>query len=255
MPQISPQAIVENGAEFADDVRVGAFSYVGRDVRIGAGCVLENNVTVLGRTTLGEKNHLFPMAVVGAAAEDDAPGRCVLGEGNAVREHATIHGGTDDAPTQIGNGNLIMVGCVIGGGARIGDHDILDNCSHVAPRASLSNYVNMSGFASVQANFRVGAYTFITGYASVDRPAPPFAIVQGCPMRVRGVNWRHLKRCGFGDDDIRAIKIAFRELFNGGGLQVSERALKKLKSHDNPHVRRLVEEVENGRDTRPESTP
>ena len=64
MPDVSPLAVVESGAQLADDVRVGPFSYVGPEVRLSAGCVLANNVTVTGRTSLGPRNVLFPMAVL-----------------------------------------------------------------------------------------------------------------------------------------------------------------------------------------------
>ena len=64
-------------------------------------------------------------------------------------------------------------------------------------------------------------------------------------MRVRGVNVENLKRCGFGDQDIRALKDAFRELYNGSSGQADAAALARLDSQPNlsPHVRRLIQAV------------
>ena len=53
MPGISPLAVVERGARIADDVTVGAFAYVGGQVRIEAGCVIDASATVIGETVIG----------------------------------------------------------------------------------------------------------------------------------------------------------------------------------------------------------
>ena len=185
MADISPLAVVEPGAELAADVRVGAFSYVGAEVRIGPGGIIENNVTVTGRTTLGPRNHVFPMAVVGARPNDEeAPGQCpiagecLLEQANTIRENVVIYGGHKQ-PTRIGSDNLIMIGCQIGPGATIGNHEIFANCTHVLAGATVEDYVRSSAFPVVAENVRVGAYSFIAGYAWIDQDAPPFA--SHCP--------------------------------------------------------------------------
>ncbi|HUS92267.1 MAG TPA: hypothetical protein VM695_10480 [Phycisphaerae bacterium] len=242
MPNISPKAIVERTAELADDVVVGPFAYVGPEARIGPGCVIENNATVLARTSLGARTRVFPMAVVGAAPAGGTGGECVLGEANAVREHVTIFAGAD-RPTRIGSHNLLMIASQIGAGAEVGDHGIFDNCTQVGAGATIEDYVRMSGFASAGDGVRVGAYAFVASYAGVEADAPPFAMLQGYPVRVRGVNSRNLKACGFEQQDIHALKSAFRELFNGRGSQVNRDALERLSAAGdlNPCVRKLVE--------------
>jgi len=244
MPEISRYAVVEKGAELADDVRVGPFSYVGPKVRIAPGCVIENNVSLTGKTVLGPKNHVFPMAIIGAPAHDApaAGGQCVLGEANDIREHVTIYAGVD-RPTRIGRDNLIMIGCQIGPGAELGNHGIFANCTHVNAAAVIEDYVRTSAFPVVESGVRVGAYTFIAGYACIDRDAPPFAMLQGCPFRVRGVNTHNLQRCGFTDDDVARLKRIFRDLYNSGGSDPDPEVLQRLASsrENNVHVRRLVE--------------
>ena len=242
--RISPHAIVDRSAELADDVVVGPFSYVGPDVRIAPACVLDNNVTVTGRTTLGSGTHLHPMTVVGAAPRSDrTPGRCVLGSRNAIREQVTIYAGDgEDEVTRIGDDNLIMIVVQIGPGARIGGQTILANCMLIEAGACLEDYVRASAFSAVQAGTTVGAYTFVGGYAVVDHDAPPFAMLHGCPYRIRGVNTHNLTRCGFAEDDIRALKDAFRELFDPSGSRVDRRALERLvrERPANDHVCRLL---------------
>jgi UDP-N-acetylglucosamine acyltransferase len=244
MPEISPHAIVEPTAEVADDVAIGPFCYVGPRVRIGSGCRIANNVTLLGHTTLGQRTEVFPMSVIGAAppGAGEADGQCVLGEANAIREHVTIYAGADK-PTRIGNHNLIMIASQIDPGAQLGDHGIFDNCTKIGASAIIEDYVRMSGFAAVADGARVGAYSFVAGYAGVQNDAPPYAMLQGFPVRVRGLNTRNLKACGFGEQDIHALKAAFRELFNGRGVEVKRDALDRLarEANVNPYVRKLTD--------------
>ena len=246
MPMISSKAVVEASAEVADDVRIGPFSYVGPDVRLGPGCVIENNVTITGRTTLGAKVHVFPLAVLGVSpGGEEACGQCEIGEACSIREFVTIYGGTE-RPTRLGVDNLVMIGSVIGAGATIGDHGIFANCTHICEGAVIEDYVRASAFPVIERGVRVGAYSFINGYAGVDRNVPPFAIVEGSPVRVRGVNVENLKRCGFGEGDIRALKGAFRELYDGSTGRADAKAVAELASRPrlNPYVRRLVEAVQ-----------
>ncbi|MFP3938386.1 MAG: UDP-N-acetylglucosamine O-acyltransferase [Phycisphaerae bacterium] len=243
MPQISPHAIVEKGATLADDVRIGPFSYVGPNVRIGAGCVIENNATVTGRTTLSEGNHVYPLAVIGESSDDsEEDGECIIGTANTLREHVTVYAGQDE-PTRIGDDNLLMIDCQVGPAAVIGDHCIFANYTHVREGARVEDYVRTSGFCLINPGVTVGSYTFSAGYVIVDQDAPPFAIIQGSPYRVRGVNTHNLRRCGFGEDDIRCLKDAFRELYNGQTRRPDDAAIARLRDSDadSAGVRRLVE--------------
>jgi UDP-N-acetylglucosamine acyltransferase len=239
MPSISPHALIEKGASLADDVRVGAFAYIGSNVRIGEGCVIENNATIVGKTTLGARNHVLPLAVIGAPPDGGGEGQTIVGDANVFREHATVAAGAQ-TPTRIGSGNLIMIGCHIGAGAAVGDHTILVNCTHVGEGVVVEDYVRTSAFVVFEPGITVGAYAFTLGYGQIDRDVPPFSMAQGSPFRVRGVNNENLKRCGFGQDDIRALKTAFRELFDGEGDPSAAAGAMLARGSLNPHVRRVA---------------
>jgi UDP-N-acetylglucosamine acyltransferase len=242
MPEVSRHAVVDGSAELAEDVRVGPFAYVGPGVRLGPGCIIDPSATVIGRSTLGAKCHVFPHAIVGLAETEDQEAQCLIGQANHIREHVTIYGGVE-RPTILGDDNLIMIGCRIGAGARVGSHCILSNCTQIDRLATIEDYVGTSAFTFVGPGAAVGTYSYVVGFTGVDGAAPPFAMVQGFPFRVRGVNSEKLRRCGFGDDDIRALKDAFRQLFNHTGARVDSAALKRLAGEQglNAHVRRLVE--------------
>lgn len=242
MADISPYSIVEKGAKLARDVVVGPFCYIGSGVKIGRGCVIENNVTIVGQTTLGDENHIYPMAVIGETLDgDEKKSKCIIGSANNFREHSTIYAGTGKEPTRIGKNNLIMIACQVGPGTQMGDHGIFANCTHIAGQAVIEDYVRTSAFSYVARGIRVGAYTFTAGYVQVNCDAPPFAMIQGSPYRVRGVNTHNLKQCGFGEGDIRSLKRAFRDLYNGAG-DLKKDVLQDLSgdSKANQYVKTLV---------------
>jgi len=247
MAEISKLATIERGAKIADDVKIGPFTYIGPHVRIGAGCVIEGNVTITGKTILGERNRVFPLAVIGTSeGKGGEEGEVVIGVANSIREHATIYGGTSEAPTRIGDDNLVMIGCHIGAGAKLGNHGILINSTLIGAGAVLEDYVHTSGFIVIDPGVHVGAYTFTLGYTEINRDAPPYAMVQGTPFRVRGVNTEKLRRCGFGDSSIKALKSAFHEIYNSSGEGVDAAVLQRLLAQEDCdlHVQRLVQSVQ-----------
>jgi len=243
MPTISQYATVET-TDLANDVVIGAFTYIGPHVTIGPGCVIEDNVIIDGRTTLGKDNHVFPMAVIGRPLVEGADNVCVIGQANRIREHVKIAAGTGGA-TRIEHDCLIMVGTIIGESAVIGSHVVLANCTTIGARAILEDYVRGSAFPVVDDDVRVGAYSFMKGYAHITSNAPPFAMLEGDPYRVRGVNAHNLQQCGFGQDDIRDLKHAYREIFNGSRRSPDQSVLARLLADEQTSqlVRRAAEEI------------
>ena len=70
MASIHPTAIVEAGAEIADDALIGPYCVIGPEVKIGKGCELLSHVVVSGNTQLGEYNRVSPFAVIGGRTQD-----------------------------------------------------------------------------------------------------------------------------------------------------------------------------------------
>lgn len=243
MPTISPYATVDS-PHVADNVVIGPFSYIGPEVVLGAGCIIDNNVIITGKTTLGPDNHIFPMVSIGHPEVPGMDNICTIGQANSIREHVIISPGTD-GPTEIGQDCLIMAACRVGASASVGSHVVLANCTTIGRKSAVADYVRGSAFAVVDDGVRVGAYSFLNGYAHIDRNAPPFAMLEGDPYRIRGVNAHNLSRCGFGDDDIKALKRAYREMYNGRGSRADQEVLDRLLGdpQTNPVVRKAVEAI------------
>lgn len=247
MSLIHPTAIIEPGARIADGVRIGPFCYVGPNVSIGEGTVLHSRVTVVGHTTMGRGNEVYPNAVLGERPQDlkyrGGPTRLEIGNDNQIREAVTIHIGTEVGTglTKIGSGNLLMVNCHLGHDIVMGDKCLVGNNAMIAGHVHVLDGAALMGGVGVHHFVTIGEYSYVAGYARIARDVPPFVKVDNLGA-VRAVNGIGLTRGGFTDADIDAIDDATRRLFLGKGKPLSE-ALHELAetAQMNRHVKYMVE--------------
>ena len=106
--EVHPTAIIEQGAELDEGVIVGAYAYIGAQVKIAKGTVVMHHATVDGATTMGEANEVHPYAYVGGKTHDlkfkGGVQRLQIGDRNVFREFTTVHcATTDDQITILGN--------------------------------------------------------------------------------------------------------------------------------------------------------
>jgi UDP-N-acetylglucosamine acyltransferase len=213
-----PTGLIDPHAEIAEDVAIGPFCVIGPHVRVGRGTRLENHVTLFGRVTIGEDNHIFPNAVIGHETEgeyDDADaGTIVIGDHNCIREGVVVAPRCNDGrPTTIGNHNLVMACCHIGPSCWLGDHVSVANGSVLVRDVKLNDRASLSGGVVVHQGVIVGGFSFTSIKSQVVRDVPPFTIVEGNPARPRSVNLVGLSRNGFSTDTIRVLSAAYRLIF------------------------------------------
>ena len=107
--RIHPLAAVDPAAEIGEDCEIGPFCVIGPDVTLGPGCRLHSHVVVDGHTRIGAGCTIFPFASVGVQSQDlkFRPGNLTyteIGEQTLIREHVTIHSGTEDgSSTRVGS--------------------------------------------------------------------------------------------------------------------------------------------------------
>lgn len=251
-PKIHPLACVDRAAQIAPGVEIGPFCVVGPNVKIGRGTKLMNNVTVIGHTTLGEDNLLFPNAVLGAQPQDKKFGgeitRLEIGNNNHFREAVTVHLGTAKGGglTKIGSGNLLMVNTHVGHDVSIGDNCIFANNVMFAGHVHVGNNVVLSGAAGVHHFVTIGDFVYAGGQAKMSHDVPPFVKVDDSNT-VRGVNSIGLRRNGFSETDISAIERAIWHLFLDRDREPMNATIRKFRAGaypelaDNPHVARVLE--------------
>ncbi len=218
MAEIHPTAIVHPTAELADDVKIGPYCVVGPHVVLGPGCVLHNHVVLDGPANFGMGNEFFPFAVVGTKSQDlkykGEPTFLEAGDYNVFRENCNINRSTTaEQKTIIGSYNTFLINCHCGHECVVGNHVILSGYAGVAGHCQIGDWAIISGFAALHQFVRVGAHAMIGGCARVPMDVPPYMIAEGFPAAVRAVNTIGLTRRGFAEDDIRALKFAYRKLF------------------------------------------
>lgn len=252
---IHSTAIIHEGAEIGRDVEIGPFTVIGPNVRIGNGCRIHHQVTIDGYTTLGEGCEVFPQAILGTRPQDlkFAGERTTLeiGKNNIFREMVTVHPGTGNGGgvTRIGDRNLFLIGVHIAHDCQVGNHCVFANYVQLAGHVHVENNVNMGGHSAVHHFVTIGKHAFIGGMTRVAADVPPFVVMvaaRGTRSEVRMINGVGLKRCGYSEEDIAALKEAFMRLFSRrarqSGTAISDRTQALLSEPGlNAHVRYLCE--------------
>ncbi|MEA1888208.1 MAG: acyl-ACP--UDP-N-acetylglucosamine O-acyltransferase [Pseudomonadota bacterium] len=216
---ISPHAILEEGAVIGKDVSIGPFSIIGKDVKIGDGTTIGPHVTLTGHTRIGKNNRIFQYASVGEIPQSmtykNEPTELIIGDNNVVREFCTLHAGTREGGgiTRIGNDNFLMAYVHIAHDCILGDKIIFANGSSLAGHVVVGDHVIFGGFTLIHQFCKVGAHV-MTGIGAVSfKDIPPYLKVAGNTARPYGINVKGLQRRGFTEDDISALKHAYRTLY------------------------------------------
>ena len=222
MTAVHPTALVDPRAELHESVRVGAFSIVGPHVRVGAGCDIGPHCVLEGHTTLGENNHVFQFASLGAAPQDKKyggePTRLEIGSGNTIREFVTINTGTvqDAGITRLGDDNWIMAYVHIAHDCQLGSHLILANAVQLAGHVHLGDWVFLGGLTGVHQFVRVGAHAMTAFQTRLAQDVPPFVTAGGSPAEAQNINAEGLRRRGYSAERIAVIKQMYRLLYRRG---------------------------------------
>jgi UDP-N-acetylglucosamine acyltransferase len=230
MTQIHPTAIVDPGAQLDGSVTVGPYTLIGPHVKIGAGTTVAGHVVIEGHTTIGRDNRIFQFGSIGAANQDKKyqgePTELVIGDRNTLREFVTLHVGTvqDKAVTRIGNDNWIMAYTHIAHDCVVGSHTTLANNATLAGHVELGDWVTIGGLTGIHQFVKVGAHAMVGFASAVSQDVPPFMLVDGNPLAVRGVNVVGLKRREFSAERIATVRQMHRLLYREGRTLEAARA-------------------------------
>jgi UDP-N-acetylglucosamine acyltransferase len=222
MAQIHPTAIVDPKAELDASVQVGPYTVIGPHVKVGAGTTIAAHVVLEGHTTIGRDNRIFQFGSIGAANQDKKykgePTELVIGDRNTIREFVTLHVGTvqDKAVTRIGNDNWIMAYTHVGHDCVVGDNITMANNSTLGGHVEIGDWVTIGGLTGIHQFTKVGAHAMLGFQSAVSQDVPPFMLVDGNPLAVRGVNVVGLKRRGFSDARIAAVRKMHKLLYREG---------------------------------------
>ena len=219
---IHPTAIVEPGAQLDSSVSVGAYSIVRAHVSIGAGTRIGPHCVIEGRTTIGRDNQIFQFCSIGAVPQDKKyagePTELQIGDRNTIREFCTFNLGTaqDSAVTRVGNDNWVMAYVHIAHDVQLGNHITLANNATLAGHVQVGDGVTVGGLSGVHQFVKIGAQAFVGFSSAVTQDVPPYMMVDGNPLAVRGFNSEGLRRRGFDAERLAAVKQMHRLLYRSG---------------------------------------
>jgi UDP-N-acetylglucosamine acyltransferase len=243
---IHPTAIVSPEANLEEGVEIGPYTIIGPDVNIGKNTVIGPHVVIDAHTDIGEGCRIFQFASIGAIPQDlkfkGENTRVIIGNYNTIREFATIHQATsaDIGITVIGDRNLLMAYTHVAHNCKLGNHIIMGNAANLAGHIHIEDHAIISGMTGIHQFTRIGAHCFIGGASAVSKDIPPFVLASGNYAKLYGLNIIGLKRRGFKEETIRALKEAYRIIFRSSLLL--RVAIEKVKNEveDLPEIQQLI---------------
>jgi len=216
--RIHPTAIIDPGAQIGADVFIGPYCIVGENTVIGDGSWLQHHVTVLGPSRIGRNNRFHAYASIGQQTQDlkyaGEPTWLEIGDDNTFREFVTANRGTlPGTKTVIGSHNHFLAYCHIAHDCIVGNHCIFSNNGTLAGHVVVEDHVILGGLTAVHQFCRLGRHAITGGCSKVVQDVVPFTIADGNPARARGVNQIGLQRHGCSENEIKALRAAFKTLY------------------------------------------
>ena len=114
--------------------------------------------------------------------------------------------------------------------ARIeGNHTTLANNTTLAGHVHLGDWVTVGGLTGIHQFVKVGAHAMVGFASAVSQDVPPFMLVDGNPLAVRGYNVVGLRRRGFSPERIAAVKQMHKLIYRQGlTLEAARAAIAEL---------------------------
>lgn len=224
MISLHPQAVVDPKAEFGEGVQVGPGAVIGPDVRVGDRTIIGPHVVLDGHLAIGQDCSIFPHAVLGTPPQDlkytREPTRLEIGDRNLIREFVTVHRGTPQGRgvTRIGSDVFLMAYCHVAHDNVLGDHVIVANNAQLGGHVQLGRHAIVGGVSAIHQFVRIGDHAFVGGGSVVVMDVPPFCNATGNRARLHGVNSIGLRRRGFSEAQVRAVRRAYRIAFQSNLL-------------------------------------
>jgi UDP-N-acetylglucosamine acyltransferase len=247
MATIHQTAVVDPKAKLASDVTVGPYTVIDGEVEVAEGTAIGAHNVITGRTRIGRANRIFHFCSIGEANQDKKykgePTALEIGDGNTIREFATINRGTvqDAGVTRVGSDNWIMAYCHVAHDCQVGSHTVFANLTTLGGHVHVGDHAVLGGHSAFHQFVKVGAHAMVGGGSIVLQDIAPYVMVGGSPIATHGINSEGLKRRGFAPEAIAGLKRAYKTLFKSGLTLDDARAELARQAEQTPEVRLLLD--------------
>lgn len=243
--KIHPTAVISPRAQLGADVEIGPYCVVFDDVELGDGCWLQNHVTLCGPSRIGKNNRFHSYCSIGQRSQDlkyaGEPTYLEIGNDNEFREFGTVNRGTlPGTLTKIGSRNHFLSYVHIAHDCHVGDDVILSNNGTLAGHVVVEDHVVLGGFSAVHQFCRIGRHSITGGCTKIVQDVAPYTLVDGNPAKARGVNVVGLQRRGFSEEEVRALKEAYKIIYMRK-LNRSQAIAELEATATDPHVAHLAQ--------------
>jgi UDP-N-acetylglucosamine acyltransferase len=249
---IHPTALVSPKAEIDIDVQVGPFAIVENDVVVGRRSTIGPRTLLASGTRLGENVQVHNGAVLGTAPQDlkfaNEQTTLSVGDNTVIREFATLNRGTANLrETRIGRDCFLMAYTHVAHDCVVGNNVIMANSVHLAGHTEIGDFAVIGGVVPVHQFVRIGEHSIIGGGFRVPMDVCPYSLCGGYPLRVVGLNIIGLRRRGFAPAVITTLQRVFRILFRSK-LNTSQ-AVARIKAEIEPipEVAKILSVIEHSR--------
>ena len=258
MSNIHNTAIIGKDVKLGRNVEIGAYCIIEGNVEIGDDCILSNNVVIRANKNsyvkIGKNSRCFSFCIIGTEPQDNKfigePSNVEIGDNNIITEYATINGGSNVGNVLAGTKNL----------TRIGNNCYIYISSHIAHDVYLEDFVTITNYVGISGHCKIGHHTIIGGLSGIHQfvnighnvmiggacaiayNIPHYVIVMAKPSEVRGANVIGLKRADFGNDDIKEIANFYNDYTNND-IQMSD-VIDKYKNSKNEKIKEIIEFLE-----------
>jgi UDP-N-acetylglucosamine acyltransferase len=251
---IHPTALVDPKAEIGENVDIGPYSVVEKGVSIDEGTKIGPHVVIREGTQIGKRCQIYQFSSIGEAPQATAyrgePTLLQVGDHNVMREFVTLHRGTvkGGGKTVLGNQNFIMAYSHIAHDCQVGNHVVMANGATLGGHILIEDHAILGGLAAIHQFCRVGTHAIISGLTGVSQDVPPYMMAAGNRAKLYGLNSVGLKRHQFSEQEIKALKKAYRIIFRFG--LTLEKAMKTVEEDDIfqlPKVQHLLEFIQHSK--------
>ncbi len=231
---IHPSTTIENGAIIADDVTIGPFCFIGKDVSIMSGTKIEANVILKGNVSIQNSVRIFSFATIGRDGLN-----VDIDSNTHIREFVQI--GTQDGNKEdiiIGANNFIMGYVQIMDGVKLGESCIVTNAVRLMQNVTCEEKVILGGLSSINEGVTIGSGVMVGGASVVMSDMPPFMLVEGNKATIKGLNAVGLRRRLENRGDIEDIKSVFKKILGKNADKILAKELSE--SNPNEFIKRLA---------------
>jgi UDP-N-acetylglucosamine acyltransferase len=223
---IHPTAIVSQRAEIAPDVEIGPYAIIQGKVIIGSGTQIGAHAVIghdKGEVVIGKNNRIFSGANVGGPPQDlsykGEVTKLEVGDGNVVREYATLNCGTvkGGGLTKIGDNCMFMAYVHVAHDCQLSNNVVIANTTNFAGHVLVEDNVRIGGVCAFNQFIKIGRFAYIAGASNVNKDILPFTMVQGMGDYAvsRATNKVGLERAGVPKEEVENIHRAVRAILMG----------------------------------------